>query len=181
MVRLTKSLFVHWIGAWLSFAGIEQLPAQESVDLDIDTIRIADLGLEDSVPSATDLVGPEHGPAGRNRAALIHRLRCWIDGTENCSVADLNDPRVREIRRFLGQSTAGQHGTVAVYFSDQTGIEVHLARVPELDPDDWSQSAYELKLRSETVQAPGLPAVPSGLAPFDAFAYKGRPAIRVAL
>jgi hypothetical protein len=150
MVRLTKALFVHSIGAWLFFAGVEQSTAQQSVDLENDTIRIADLGLEHQVPSAIDLVGPEDGQAGRNRAALTHRLKCWIDGTETCSVADLNDPRVRAIRRFLGQSSAEQHGAVVVHFPDQTRIDVHLARVSDSDADDWTQSVYELEVRPGT-------------------------------
>lgn len=161
MTRLIKALFVPSFGAWLSLAGAEQSVAQQTIDLSGDAIRIADLGLEPQIPSAIDLVGPEDSSAGRNRAALVHRLQCWIDGVENCSSADLNDPRVRAIRRFLAQGAANQQGAVVVHFPDQTRIEVHLRRMPDALPLDWTQSAYELRVRPDTAQASGMQSEPS--------------------
>lgn len=138
MARLIKALLVLYIGSWFSL-----VLAQQSVDVPRGPVRIADLGLEDLVPTASDLVGPESGPAGRNRARLVHRLKCWIDGIEGCSVAGRNDPRVREIRQFLTQGPFNRHGAIIIHFPDETRIEVRLERVSESGPNRWNQSVYE--------------------------------------
>lgn len=176
MIRSIKTLFLLCIGSWFSLVA-----AQQSLALPTEKIRIADFGLESRIPSAIDLVGPDLGPAGRNRAALARRLQCWIDGIENCSFADRNDARVRAVRRFLGFGPADQHGTVIVHFPDQTRIAVGLVRAPESDIDAWMHSAYQPVVLPDTAQAPGLPAVPSTLAHFDALDYDGTPAVRAAL
>lgn len=181
MARLTKTLLVLFVGAWFPLLGAEQSDKQAPVGLSDDPIRIADLGLENEIPSAIDLVGPEDGSAGRNRTALLRRMQCWIDGVESCSVADLNDPRVRAMRRFLGQRAAGRDGAISVHFPDGTRIMVRLARLSDLDPNDWDQRVYKTVVLPRTVQAPGLPAVPSRPGHFDNFAYEGKPAIHDAL
>lgn len=155
MDRLIKALFVLSIGSWYSL-----LAAQDTVELPQDTVHIADFGLESQVPSAIDLVGPEESPAARNRASLVQRMRCWIDGVESCPVADRNDPRVREIRRFLTQGPLDRDASVVVHFPDQSRIEVRLQRASDLDPDDWDASVYEPVVQPETAQAPAMPAVP---------------------
>lgn len=157
MARLIKTVFVPYIGSWLFLLAAQQLAAQELVDVPIDSIRIADLGLEDEVSSAVDLAGAEDGPAGRNRAALAQRLQCWIDGVESCTVADPNDPRVRAIRRLLATGRADRNGAVTVRFPDQTRIEVRLERVADPDPNDWDERVYEPVVLQDTVQGPGAP------------------------
>lgn len=152
MVRLIKTLFVLSIGSW-SYSAAQQSAVQPSFEIPADTIRISDLGLETQVPSATDLVGPEDGPPGRNRAVLVDRLQCWIDGAENCPVADLNDPRVRAIRRFLGSGPDDGYGVVVVHFPDETTVEVHLGRASRSEPHDWAKRAYQVDLRSDALQA----------------------------
>lgn len=156
MARLIKTLFVPYIGSWLLLLSAQQLAAQQSLEAPIDSIRIADLGLEDRVPSAVDLVGPEDGPAGAKRTALVERLQCWIDGVEGCAVDDPNDPRVRAIRRFLATGPADRHGEVIVHFPDQTRVDVRLARAPATEPNDWDQPVYEPVVLQDTVQRPGL-------------------------
>ena len=156
MARLIKTLFVPYIGSWLFLLSAQQLAAQQSFEVPIESIRIADLGLEDRVPSAVDLVGPEDGPAGSNRAALVQRLQCWIDGVEGCAVADPNDPRVQAIRRFLATGPTDRHGTLVVDFPDQTRVDVRLARIATPDPNEWDQAVYEPVVLPDTVQGPGL-------------------------
>lgn len=155
MARLIKTLFVLSIGSWCSLLVAQQLTAQQSVPLPGDKVRIADFGLGDQVSSATDLVGPEDGSAGRNRDSLVHRLQCWIDGDESCSSADLNDPRVREIRRFLAQGPLDRHGVVIIHFPDQSRIEVRLERVSDLAPNDWDQRVYDPVVLPGTARVPG--------------------------
>lgn len=182
MARSTKTVSVLFIASLLSIVAVKKLAGQQSVDLPgDDPVRIADFGLESKIPSAIDLVGPEHGSAGRMRAVLVHRLKCWIDGIERCSVADRNDPRVRAMRRFLVLGPTDRDGSVAVQFPDRTRIEVRLKRVSDLGPDDWDQSVYEPVVLAETAQAPGLPAVPSCRGHFENFTYGGSPEIRAAL
>lgn len=152
MVRLIKTLFVLSIGSW-SYSSAQQSAAQQSFEIPADTIRISDLGLETQVPSATDLVGPEDGPPGRNRAVLVDRLQCWIDGIETCPVADLNDPRVRAIRRFLGSGPDDGYGVVVVHFPDGTTIDVQLGRASRSEPHDWAKRAYQVEVRSGAMQA----------------------------
>jgi len=152
VIRIVAALF---IGSWLFIAVHQESSAQKPVRLPDDPIWIADLGLENQVPSAIDLVGPAHGPAGRNRAALVHRLQCWIDGMESCSVADRNDPRVRAIRRFVTRGALDRGGVVIVHFPDRTRIEVRLKRVSDLGPDDWGQRVYELVVLPDTARALG--------------------------
>lgn len=161
MARLIKILLVFSVGSWFLVMALKQPAAQQSADLPDDNVWIAELGLEDQIKSAIDLVGPEHASAGRNRAALVYRLQCWIDGVESCSVADRNDPRVRAIRRFLAMGPADQDGAVIILFPDQTRIEVQLVRVPDLDPNDWGQSVYQPVVVPESVHGPRLPAIPS--------------------
>jgi len=153
MARLIKTLLVPYIGLWLSLLAAQQLAAQQSVEVPGDEIRIADLGLEDQVPSAVDLVGPEEGSAGSNRSALAHRLQCWIDGIESCTVTDRNDPRVRAIRRFLATGPVDRDGLVIVHFPDQTRVDVRLARAADSGPNDWDQRVYELVVLQDTVRA----------------------------
>ncbi|MBL37294.1 MAG: hypothetical protein CMP07_02675 [Xanthomonadales bacterium] len=155
MARLIKTLFVPYIGSWLFLLSVQQLAAQQSFEVPIDSIPVADLGLEDRVPSAFDLVGAEDGPAEQNRAALVQRLQCWIDGNEGCAVADPNDPRVRAIRRFLATGPADRHGMLVVDFPDQTRVDVRLARAPATDPNDWDQPVYEPVVLLDTVKGPG--------------------------
>lgn len=181
MARLINTLFVISIGTWFSLVVSEPSAAQQPNDLLNNPLRSADLGLEKEIPSAIDLVGPAGGSAGRNRADLVHRLQCWIDGDESCSVADLNDPGVRAIRRFLVQRPNDRGGAVAIHFPDQTRITVRLARVSDLDPNDWDQRVYETVVLPDTVQAPGLREVPSSPDEFEKLADEGTPAIRAAL
>ncbi len=151
MARLIKILLVLSIGLWFSIVTLQQFAAQQPSASPSDRVWIADFGLESQIPSALDLVGPEHGSAGCNRAELLHRLQCWIDGIESCSVADPNDPRVRAFRRLLMQSLIGQYGTVIVHFPDQTHIAVLLKRIP----DDWGQRGYEPVLLLDTARGQG--------------------------
>src|SRR6056297_1178082 len=118
MARLLKRLFIPCIGSWFFLLSAQQLFAQQPFEVPIDTIRIADLGLEGKVSSAFDLVGSDDPSAGRNRTVLAHRLQCWIDGVESCTFADQNDPRVRAIRRFLATAPADRTGEVVVCFPD---------------------------------------------------------------
>ncbi|MDZ7791536.1 MAG: hypothetical protein U5L08_13790 [Xanthomonadales bacterium] len=155
MARVIRIVTALFIGSWLLIAAHQESSAQRPVRLPDDPIWIADFGLESQIPSATDLVGPENGPAGQNRAALVHRFQCWIDGMESCSVADRNDPRVRAIRRFVTQGALDRGGAVIVHFPDRTRIEVKLKRVPDLGPDDWGQRVYELVVLPDTARALG--------------------------
>lgn len=181
MARLIMAMYVLSVGSWLSLLTSQQLAADQPAHVLNDMIGIGDFGLESQIPSAIDLVGPEHGPAGRNRAALVHGLQCWIDGIESCSVADRNDPRVRAIRRYLSQGPVDQAGAVVVHFPDQTRVEVTLRRETDLDPADWEQRVYEPVVLAESVQVPGLSAIPSTLDDFEGFEYDGTTAIRDAL
>jgi len=149
MVRLIPALFVLFFGSWIS-----PVAAQQPVEVPRDMIGIADLGLENRIPSAIDLIGSEDGAAGRNRASLIHRLQCWIDGDESCSTAGRNDPRVREIRRFLTQGPSDRDGAVIIDSPHQTPIEVRLERVTDMDPNDWQQRVYEPVVLLDTAKAP---------------------------
>ncbi|NEZ03084.1 hypothetical protein G4Y73_02840 [Wenzhouxiangella sp. XN201] len=176
MVRFIKALLVLSAGAWFSMGG-----AQKPADFESNPVRIADLGLESNIRSAIDLVGPDGGSAGRHRDALVRRLQCWIDGVEDCSAADLNDPRVRAMRRFIAQGRAEQDGMVTIHFPDRTRVMVRLEQLPDLDPNDWEQRVYEAVVLPDTVQAPGLPAVPTRHGDFEGFAYMGQPAIQAAL
>ncbi|NBB92593.1 MAG: hypothetical protein GVY32_05425 [Gammaproteobacteria bacterium] len=181
MARLIKTLFVLVIGSWLSLATFKQTFAQQPIAVPGEAIRIADIGLENQVPSAIDLIGPERGAAGRNRSALVHRLQCWIDGIESCSVADLNDLRIREIRRFLGTGPSDRDGLLSILFPDQSRIDVRLERVRDLAPDDWDRRVYEPVVLPDTVRAPGLPTVPSRPGELETLAQQSSPAIRAAL
>lgn len=186
MARLIKALCVPSIGSWLFLFAMQQLvaqqaAAQEAVEVPGAAIRITDLGLEDEIPSAIDLVGPEHGSAGRNRERLAHRLQCWVDGDESCTVADRNDDRIRDIRRFLVEGPMDRDGMIRVHFPDQTHIELVLVRTAALDPIDWEQQVYRPVVLAETVEAPGLAAVPSNPGQFTGSDYQGAPAIRSAL
>jgi len=181
MPRLTKTFVLFYIGSLFSLLVAKQLAAQQAVSLPSDPVLVADLSLEDQVPSAIDLLGPGDGPAGRNRAALVHQLQCWIDGTECCVDADLNDPRVRELRRFLAFGPSDQHGVVVVGFPDQSRIKVRLGRVPDLDSVEWQQSVYSLEVLPATAHAPGLPAVPFREVDLASFVYDGPPSIEAAL
>lgn len=161
MARLIKTSLILSIGFWLLLVVGKQLAAQQAVEVASAKVRITDLGLESQVPSALDLVGPERGSAGRNRAALVYRLQCWIDGIENCTVADQNHPSVRAIRRFLASSSSDRQGAVVVHFSDQTWVEVRLVRASDLDPNDWDRRVYELVVVPESVQASPADALPT--------------------
>jgi len=156
MPRLIKTFFVPYVGSWLFLVAAQQLAAQQSVEIPADTIEIADLGLEDQMPTAADLVGPEDGSAGRNRVALAHRLQCWIDAVESFAFADLNDPRVREIRRFLATGPVDRDGAVVIHFPDQTRVHVRLARESAPDLNNWDQRVYEAVVLQDTVQGLGL-------------------------
>lgn len=187
MVRMIKTLSVLSFGPWFFLAAFQPLAAQQLtdvqlVDLKSDPVGIADFGLENEVPSAIDLVGPDQGTAGRNRAALAHRLQCWIDGTESCSTADRNDPRVRAMRRFLGLGPEDHDGAVIVHFADQSSIKIRLARVSDLgSDDDWTQSVYEPIVLPDTARAPGLPDVPSRPDQLVGLAYEGPSEVLAAL
>ena len=186
VARSMKALFILYVGFWYSLLAAQDSTGRPStapdpVEMAGDPIRIGDLGLEDRIPSAIDLVGPEHGSAGRHRAALADRLRCWIDGDERCTVADRNDPRVREIRVFLGTGPFDQDGVVTVHFADRTRIDVGLQRVADADPQDWEQDLYQTVVLTDTVRVPGLAVVPSTPEQFSGFAYEGGSAIRAAL
>ncbi|MGB0514395.1 MAG: hypothetical protein ACPGJE_06105, partial [Wenzhouxiangellaceae bacterium] len=181
MARLLKALIILSVCAWCFVLFTPPVLAQQPVELNGGAVRISDLGLEREVLSAIDLVGPQDGSAGRNRSALTHRLKCWIDGIASCSFADKNDPRVRAIRRFLGLGPPDQDGSVIVHFPDQTRIEVRLMRVADPDVIDWKQSVYQPVVLTGTAEAPGLAAVPSRPDHFVGFAYDGAPAIEAAL
>ena len=155
MTRVIRIITALFIGSWLFIAVHQESSAQKPVRLPEDPIRIADFGLENQISSAIDLVGPAHGPADRNRAALVHRLQCWIDGMESCSVADRNDPRVRAIRRFVTRGALDRGGAVLIHFPDRTRIEVRLKRVSDLGPDDWGQRVYELVVLPDTARPLG--------------------------
>jgi len=160
MARLIKTLFVPCIGSWLFLLAAQQLAAQQRAEMPgdaIPAIPIADLGLGDQLPSAAELVGPEDGSAGRNRTALVHRLKCWVDAVESCTFADLNDSRVRAIRRFLATGAMDRDAAIVVDFPDQTRVDVRLARVSVPDPNDWHRRVYELVVLQDTVRAPGQP------------------------
>jgi len=181
MARPIKAFFVRSIGVWLLFIAAQHVAAKPPMLVPTEPIQVTDLGIENVVRSAIDLIGPENGPAGRGRAALVQRLQCWIDGRGDCAVADLNDPRVRAIRRFLTHGPMDRDAAIRVEFSDETRIHVRLTRVSDPDPSDWSHSVYTLAVLPETAQAPGLAAVPSRPADFAGFSYDGPPAIRDAL
>jgi hypothetical protein len=186
MARLIKAVCIPSIGSWFLLLAalallVQNLAAQQVLEVPGEAVRIADLGLEDEIPSAIDLVGPDHGSAGRNRELLAHRLQCWVDGIESCTFADRNDDRVRDMRRFLVQGPKDRDGTVSIHFGDQTRIEVSLVLAAELDRDDWEQRFYRTEVVSHTVRAPGLVAVPSSLGQFAGFEYEGTVAIRAAL
>ncbi len=176
MARWTRVFLFFFISALFS-----PVPAQQSLDRPDDPVRIADLGLEDKIPSAIDLVGPEDGPAGRNRAALIRRMQCWIDGSGGCPVADVNDPRVRALRRFLTGGAVDRDGLLSVHFPDETRIEVRLTRATDLEPNDWDKRVYRTIALPDTVSVPGLSDVPSRPGHFESFDYDGASAIRAAL
>ena len=181
MVRPITPHLVLLITSWLWLSAVQPAIAQPADDAAKSAIRIADFGLEDQIPSAIDLIGPEHGAAGRNRAVLAQRVQCWIDGIERCSFADLNDARVRAIRRFLGQGPADRDGAIRVHFPDRTQVEVRLVRVPEPGPDTLKQSAWAPVVLQDTTSAPDLAAVPMQPSQFDGFAYDGAVEIRAAL
>lgn len=181
MARLLTIFLVLVVGLGGSIAVLQYPGARQSAQPPGEPVRISDLGLEDRIPSAIDLVGPRDGPAGRKRAALVNRLQCWIDGTEGCSVADRNDPRVRAVRRFLALGPDDRDGVVTVHFPDRTRIVVRVARIPDLEPDDWDRRVYEPVVVPETAQGPDLPAVPSSPGEFEGFSHEGTPEIDAAL
>jgi len=181
MTGSIKTLFALSLGCWFSLLAAQQTEAPPSIELIDDRVRIADFGLEDQIVSAIDLIGPEEGSAGRNRVALAHRLQCWIDGNESCSTRDRNDRRVRAIRRFLGSAPTDRYGAVVVHFPDRTRIDIAVRRLPEPAPNDWTQSAFALRVLQDTAQAPGLASVPSRAEHFEGFVYNGPAAVRSAL
>lgn len=181
MVRTITPHRVLLLASWLWLSAVQYAAAQPATDAPNAPIRIADFGLEEQIPSAIDLVGPDHGAAGRNRAMLAQRVQCWIDGIERCSFADLNDDRVRAIRRFLGLGPADRDGALRVHFPDRTHVEVRLVRVPEPGPDTLKQSAYAPVVLQDTTRAPDLASVPTRVAQLEGFVYDGAADIREAL
>ena len=181
MVRSITQHLVVLLASWVWLSVLQSTVAQPSADAAGEPIRIADFGLEDQIPSAIDLVGPEHGAAGRNRAMLAQRVQCWIDGSERCSFADRNDDRVRAIRRFLGLGPADLDGAVQVHFPDETRVEIRLVRVPDPGPDTLKQSAYAPVVMQDSARAPNLAAVPTRASQFEGFVYDGAVEIRAAL
>lgn len=181
MVRSITPHLVLLVASWLWVSTIQHAVAQPAPAASNVSIRIADFGLEEQIPSAIDLVGPEHGAAGRNRAMLAQRVQCWIDGAERCSFADLNDDRVRAIRRFLGLGPADRDGALLVHFPDKTRVEVRLVRVQQPGPDTLKQSAYAPVVLQDTTHAPDLAVVPTRPGQFDGFVYDGAADIRDAL
>lgn len=182
MVRSIPKSFALFVVFWVCLAASGPSAAGQPVDISGDgAIRIGDLGLADQVPSAIDLIGPEEGVAGRNRAALVHGLECWIDGIESCSFEHRNDPRVRAIRRFLTTGPSDRDGSVVIHFPDRTRIEVRVARVADPGPDDWDRRVYEAVVLPDSIQVPGRPGIPSRPDEFEELAYDGQPAIRAAL
>lgn len=156
MVRSIQQSLALLVAFGVCLAASGPSAAKQPVDIGGDgAIRIGDLGLEARIPSATDLIGPDEGQAGRNRAALVRGLECWIDGVESCSVEHRNDPRVRAIRRFLTTGPADRDGSIVIHFPDQTRIEVRVARVEDLGPDDWDRRVYEVIVLPDSIQRPG--------------------------
>lgn len=154
MVRSFQMFLALAISFLLSPAASGQAGGERTVRISDESIGIEVLGLERQLPSARELLGLGSGSADRNRAELIHRLQCWIDGLERCAPADLNDPRVREIRRFLGTGPKDRDGAVIIRFPDETRIQVRLQRVSDLDPHDWDQRTYEAIVLPQTLDAP---------------------------
>ncbi|NKI36102.1 hypothetical protein HFP89_13105 [Wenzhouxiangella sp. XN79A] len=181
MVRSIKAHFVLFLGTWMWLVGVQHASAQAWDGESSQAIRIADFGLEEQIPSAIDLVGPEHGAAGRSRAILAQRVQCWIDGLERCTFADRNDPRVRAVRRFLGLGPDDRDAAVIVHFPDRTQVQVRLVRAADPGPDTLIQSAYAPVVLADTARAPDLPTVPSQPGQLDGFAYQGTSEIRAAL
>ncbi|QKK01968.1 MAG: hypothetical protein HND55_04420 [Pseudomonadota bacterium] len=181
MSRWIQTLSVLFVGSWFVLLAVQPSAAQQPVELLSEPLSIADFGLEGQIPSAIDLVGPEQGSAGQSRAELVRRFQCWVDGLESCSALGLNDPRVRAIRRFLVRGRDDRDGVVIVGFPDQSRVEVRVARNSALDPNDWDQSVYLPVVLPDTVQAPGLPDIPSRPDHFDGLAYNVPPAIQAAL
>lgn len=154
MARSLKTLFAVAIFSLISPLVVSQVGGESLVRVPDDAIGIDDLGLEHQLPSAMELIGAEEGSAGANRAALAHRLQCWIDGRESCSPSDRNDPRVRAIRRFLATGPKDRDGAVFIHFPDETRIQVRLKRVAEDAPRDWDRRVYETIVLPETAHAP---------------------------
>ncbi|MEE4304117.1 MAG: hypothetical protein V2J19_08160 [Wenzhouxiangella sp.] len=154
MARSFTPLFIVAILSSLSHVGAVQGSDEQAFRVPEESIGIDDLGLESQLPSALELVGADEGSAGANRAALAHRLQCWIDGRESCSPSDRNDPRVRAIRRFLATGPKDRDGAVFIHFPDETRIQVQLKRVVENAPRDWDQRVYETIVLPETARAP---------------------------
>lgn len=175
-----KTLFVLIFGSWCSLAAVQQ-SAFAQVDEAAEPVRIADLGLDGQIPSAIDLIGPEGSAAGRNRAALSHRIQCWIDSIEPCTFADRNDPRVRAIRQFLGLGPEDRDGEVLIHFPDRTRIAVRLVRAENPGPDAMMESVYAPVVLPDTAQAPGLAQVPSQPQLLEELAFDGATEIRAAL
>jgi hypothetical protein len=180
MARLNTAVSAFPVILWLCLFAVRPAAAQQTVEVTDDPIRIADFGLEAQVTSAIDLVGPQDGAAGRYRAALAERLTCWIDGTERCSVADRNDPRVRAMRRFLGVGPRDRDGAITVVFPDDSSVEVKLERI-DVDPDDWDERVYQAVVLPDTARAPGLPSIPSRSDQVDGLAHESSPEIQAAL
>lgn len=154
MVRSLQTFLALAISFLLSPVAAGQASGERTVQIPDESIGIEDLGLERLLPSARELLELGGGLADRHRAELIHRLQCWIDGLEGCAPADLNDPRVREIRRFLGTGPKDRDGAVVIRFPDETRIQVRLQRVSDLDPQDWDQRTYEAIVIPQTLDAP---------------------------
>ena len=181
MFRASKTPFVLSIGLWFSLLAVQHVAAQTQGVGSIAPVRISELGLDDELTSAIDLVGPDHSSAGDHRSALIQRLQCWIDGIEGCAQVDRNDPRVRAIRRYLSFGTYAQDSSITVLFPDDSRIELRLTRNADASIESWDEPAYASEVLLDTARAPGVPAVPLRSSELERLAQGVDPEIERAL
>lgn len=181
MIRASTTPFVLSIGLWCSLLAIQTVAAQSSAVGSIAPVRISELGLDDELVSAIDLVGPGSTSAGALRDRLIDRLQCWIDGVDGCVEADVNDPRVRAFRRHLSFGTYPQDGGVTVLFPDGSRIELGIGRKQGKDLVSWDERAYATTVLVDTARAPGVPFVPTQLSALERLSYDVSPEVHSAL
>jgi len=181
MVRMITGLVLLSICLWCSISIAQQASQRQQSELLVDSIPAADFGLAGEVRSAIDLVGPEQGLAGRNRDALVVRVRCWIDGDETCLVGDKNDPRIQKVRQFLARGPMDRRGWFTIEFPDQSKVDVGLERSSNPRSTDWGRRVYDPVVLAVTVRAPELPLVPTRSEQFVGLDYDGAPLVQAAL
>jgi len=134
-------------------------------DLSTDGVSSGDLGID--IDSAIDLIGPEGSPAGLNRNILRNKINKFYNGLWGASLASTQDLVTKLSNRFPGDGLLGG-GSTTITFPDGTSVKLKIDRIA-----DGQEFHLKLQVLTNTVQGPGLPAVPQNPGQFDGFSHGG--------